>query len=157
MVAVDRVDAIIDATGVGRSSLIPILQDIQAEYRYLPQEALQRVAERLDVPLIDVFGVATFYRSFSLEPRGKHCVTVCLGTACHVRGAQRLSAELSRRLGVEPGHTTPDGEFTFETVNCLGACALGPIVVCDGEYNGQMGAKDVDRVLEQCREGGAPE
>ena len=157
MVAVDRVDAIIDALGAERSSLIPILQDIQEEYRYLPREALQRVAELLDIPLIDVFGVATFYRSFTLEPRGKHCLTVCLGTACHVRGAPRLVDELSRRLDITPGHTTPDGEFTLETVNCLGACALGPIVVADGEYNGQMGVKDLDRILEQCTEGGAAE
>ena len=150
MVDLQRVDEIIDAAGAKRSSLISILQDIQAEFRYLPQPALFRVAERLELPAVDVFGVATFYRSFALEPRGRHTLTVCLGTACHVRGAPRLVDELCRRLGVDPGGTTADGEFTLETVNCLGACALGPMVVADGEYNGQVTVRDLDRIVKGC-------
>jgi NADH:ubiquinone oxidoreductase subunit E len=157
VVELERVDQIIDAVGSKRSSLIPILQDIQSEYRYLPQDALKRVAERLDIPEVDVFGVATFYRSFSLTPRGKHTLTVCVGTACHVRGAPRLVDELCRRLEVKPGQTTSDGEFTLETVNCLGACALGPIVVVDDEYRGQVAVRDLDGILKECTEGRAEE
>ena len=149
MVAVDRVDAIIDALGAERSSLIPILQDIQEEYRYLPREALQRVAELLDIPLIDVFGVATFYRSFTLEPRGKHCLTVCLGTACHVHGAPKILEKAADKIGVGPGETSEDMRFSLETVNCLGCCALGPVMVVDGEYHGKLPPTDTEKVLEQ--------
>ncbi|KPJ53325.1 hypothetical protein AMJ39_05075 [candidate division TA06 bacterium DG_24] len=121
--------------------LIAVLQDIQEHYNYLPEAALQEVAARLDIPLRDVYGVATFYRSFSLAPKGEHIVTVCLGTACHVRGGARIVEALARELEIEAGETTPDLEFTLETVNCLGCCAIGPIVVVDGEYHGEMTAQ----------------
>ncbi len=127
-------------------SLIAMLEEIQAEDGYLSEEALRSVAERTGRSLVDVYGVATFYRSFSLKPRGRHLICACLGTACHVRGAPGIVEELERCLGVKAGETTSDGEFTLETVNCLGACALGPIIVVDGRYFSnvdQAGVKDI--------------
>jgi len=115
-----------------------LLLDIQSHLNWLPEEVLREVAQRLQVPLIDVYGVATFYKAFSLKPRGKHLITVCLGTACHVRGGQRIAEAISRELGIQPGETTKDLKFSLETVNCLGCCAIGPIVVVDGEYYGGM-------------------
>jgi len=117
-----------------RGSLIAILEEIQLRYGYLPEEALRAVSERTGRSLVDIYGIATFYRSFSLKPRGKHLVCACLGTACHVRGAPAVVERLKEQLGIEPGETTPDRLFTLETVNCLGACALGPVVVIDGHY-----------------------
>ena len=145
----EKVVAIVSKYGGNRDSLVSILQDIQFEYRYLPEEALRAVARQLDLPLIQVYGVATFFRAFSLKPRGEHMVSVCLGTACHVRGAPRVLDEVKRQLGIEPGETTEDMRFTLETVNCLGACALGPIVVIDGKYRGQMGPGKVKKILKK--------
>lgn len=140
---------IINKNGNNKSNLIAILQDIQSECNYLPEEALRIVATELNVSLTDVYGIATFFRSFSLKPRGKHLISVCLGTACHVRNAPRILTELQKRLGILPGETTKDNEFTLETVNCLGACALGPIVVIDDEYNGQVTVRKVNSILEK--------
>jgi len=142
-----KVDTIVDEYGCNRDSLISILQDIQSEYRYLPEDVLRQVARRLELPLIQVYGVATFFKSFSLKPRGEHMVRVCLGTACHVRGAPSVLDEVKRRLGVEPGETTKDMQFTLETVNCLGACALGPLLVMDDKYQGQMSPGKIRKVL----------
>ena len=136
-----------------RKFLIPVLQDIQEHYNYLPEELLLEVAERIGRPLRDVYGVATFYRAFSLTPKGKHIVTVCLGTACHVRGGARIAETLARELKVEPGQTTEDMEFTLETVNCLGCCAIGPIVVVDGEYYGMVDNRKALSILRKYREG----
>ncbi|MBL7108328.1 MAG: NADH-quinone oxidoreductase subunit NuoE [Candidatus Cloacimonetes bacterium] len=127
--------------------LMPILQDIQSEYNYLPEKALEEVSQKLNVPFIDVYGVATFYKSFSLTPKGKHIVTVCVGTACHVRGGQRIVDKISRELKIESGETTPDMNFSLETVNCLGCCAIGPIVVIDDEYHGEMTTKKIVSLL----------
>jgi NADH-quinone oxidoreductase E subunit len=132
-----------------KSSLIAVLQDVQEKYNWLPPEALRLISERLCVPLIDVYSVATFYRAFSLTPRGKHVVTVCLGTACHVRGAPTVMDRAKHKLKIEPGDTTPDGNFTLESVNCLGACALAPIVVVDGKYYGQTTIQKVDHIVDQ--------
>lgn len=151
-VEMGKVDAIIDRHAVEHRGLIPSLLDLQNEYHYLPQEALQRVSERTKIPLIRVFQVASFYKAFSLEPRGKHLITVCLGTACHVRGGTRLVEQIERLLGVEPGQTTKDEQFTLETVNCLGCCALGPVMILDGRYYGSMAASKVERVLKKYRE-----
>ena len=118
--------------------LIGILQDVQEHYRYLPKHPLERVAELLNVPLAQVYAVATFFKAFSLEPRGEHELHVCMGTACHVRGAQQVLEELQRELDINAGETTADKFVTLETVNCVGACALGPIVVVDGEYHGHI-------------------
>jgi len=123
-----------------RDSLISILQDIQREYKYLPQETLEIVATQLGLSMIQVYGVATFFRAFSLKPRGEHSVCICTGTACHVRGASSVLGELERQLGVDAGETTADMKYTLETANCMGVCALGPVVVVDGKYHGQMNA-----------------
>jgi len=143
----DKVSSVICKYGARKQALIPILQDIQAELNWLPEEALQTVAEALQVALIDVYGVATFYTSFSLKPRGKHLVTVCLGTACHVRGGQRIAEAISRELGIKAGETTEDLGFSFETVNCLGCCATGPVAVIDGEYYGGMTSRKISSIL----------
>jgi NADH-quinone oxidoreductase subunit E len=135
-----------------QGGLISILQDIQARYGYLPADALKMVASETGRPLVDVYGAATFYRAFSLKPHGKHLVTICQGTACHVRGAARVREELVRKLGIEPAQTTPDRQFTLEAVNCVGACALAPIVVVDGEFHGQMTATKVDALIRQVQE-----
>jgi NADH-quinone oxidoreductase subunit E len=132
-----------------KSALIAVLQDIQGKYMWLPPEALKMVSERLSVPMTDIYSVATFYRAFSLVPRGKHIVTVCLGTACHVRGAQAVLDRLEERLEVKPGCTTVGGTFTLESVNCLGACALAPIVVVDGKYLGQTTVQKADKIIDQ--------
>jgi NADH:ubiquinone oxidoreductase subunit E len=120
------------------SPLIEVLQDIQGRDGYLSEEALRDVAARLAVPLIEVYRVASFYRAFSLTPRGRHIITVCTGTACHVRGSPRMLEDVLGHLGVRPGETTEDGAFTVEPVNCLGACALGPVAVIDGVYHDHM-------------------
>lgn len=133
--------------------IVSILQDIQNKHGYLPEESLREVAERMERPLADVYGVATFYRSFSLKPRGKHLVLVCLGTACHVRSAPMIAADFERQLGIRAGETTPDNEFTLETVNCLGACALGPIVVADGVYFSNVGTAKVKQIINKIRKG----
>lgn len=135
-----------------QGSLISILEDIQDEYRYLPEDALRAVARMTGRSLVDVFGVATFYKAFSLKPRGRHLVSVCLGTACHVRSASDVVDEFSRQLGVKPGETSADREFTLETVNCLGTCALGPIVAVDGRYFSQVKRKDVKQIILESRE-----
>jgi len=132
-----------------KSSLIAVLQDVQEKFNWLPPEALRLISEELCIPLIDVYSVATFYRAFSLTPRGKHVVTVCLGTACHVRGAPTVLDRMTHRLKIEPGCTTPDEHFTLESVNCLGACALAPIVVVDGKYYGQTTVQKVDAIIDQ--------
>ena len=143
----EKVVAIVNKYGGNRDSLVSILQDVQSEYHYLPEDALRAVASQLDIPLIQVCGVATFFKAFSLKPRGEHIVSVCLGTACHVRGAPAVLDEVKRQLGVGPGETTEDMQFTLETVNCLGACALGPIVVVDDKYHGQMSPGKAKKAL----------
>ena len=127
--------------------LISILEDVQAHYNYLPEEALRKIAKELRIPLRDVYGVATFYGAFRLKPCGKHLIHVCMGTACHVRGAKRVLEEIERELDIRSGETTQDKKFTLESVNCLGACALGPIVVIDGEYHGNMTPVKVKSLL----------
>lgn len=151
-VDISKVDEIVERNGLEPRKLIQDLLDIQKEYYYLPREAMQRVAERLQIPLVQVYQVASFYKAFSLQPRGKHMITVCLGTACHVRGGVRLVEQIGRLLGIQPGETTRDRQFTLETVNCLGCCALGPVMVLDGKYYGAMAASKVDRVLKKYTE-----
>ena len=121
-----------------KSFLIPILQDVQKELNYLPKEALEAVSSELEISISRIYEVATFYKAFSLTPRGKHQLSLCLGTACHVRGAPLIGEHIERTLGIEAGATTEDLEYTYETVNCVGACALGPILVADDEYQGNM-------------------
>jgi NADH-quinone oxidoreductase subunit E len=136
-----------------KGRLIAVLEEIQAEYGYLTEESLRTVSKEIGLPLVDVYSVATFYRSFSLKPRGKHLIYACLGTACHVRGAPRVVEEFERQLGIKSGQTTADMEFTLETVNCLGACALGPVVVIDGHYFSKVRKSKVSQLIENARNG----
>jgi NADH:ubiquinone oxidoreductase subunit E len=121
-----------------QSELIEIMLDIQEEYKYLPEAVLRELSKELNIPVMEIYRVANFYKAFYLEPKGKHLITVCMGTACHVRGAPRFVDELLGQLGIKPGETTSDGEFTVETVNCVGACALGPLIIMDGKYYDHM-------------------
>ena len=136
--------------GKDRSALISVLQDVHAEYNYLPEGSLDVISREMGISLASIYGVATFFRAFSFKPRGRHLATVCMGTACHVRGSTTLLAEAEERLGISPGETTRDRRFTLETVNCLGCCAVGPLMVVDGEYHGEMDKKGVEAVLEGC-------
>ena len=152
--SLEKVDEIIDRYNAEKESLIRILQDITSEYNYLPEPCLRRVTQRLNVPLSEVFEVATFYKAFSLEPRGKYLIHLCLGTACHVRSAPQILRRIERKLNIKAGETSEDLMFTLETVNCLGACALGPVVVIDGEYHGQVTQTEVEELLDKCTETG---
>ncbi|MFC1919306.1 NADH-quinone oxidoreductase subunit NuoE [Chloroflexota bacterium] len=145
----DKVTEVTQSYGCKHSELIHILQDIQTEFGYLPEEALRLVSEKTGASLVDVYGMATFFKSFRLKPRGRHLVTVCMGTACHVRGAQRIVDTIERDIGIEPGGTTEDDKYSLETVNCIGACAGGPMVMVDGNYHGQMDTKQVETILEK--------
>ena len=131
--------------------LIEILQDMQAQFNYLPEDGLRAVSERLGVPPIEVFRVANFYKAFSLEPRGRHLLTVCTGTACHVRGAPRLIDTVVGELNISPGETTEDGAFTLEGVNCLGCCALGPVVILDGVYHDHITPGKLRKLIAKTR------
>lgn len=131
------------------SALIAVLQDIQRDLRYLPKEGLRRVAEYLGVPLSQVYRVATFYTAFSLVPRGKHVIKVCMGTACHLKGAAMVAEAVERILGIGPDQTTDDLLFTLETVNCLGACALAPVVVIDTDYHAHMDTAKIARLIDK--------
>lgn len=146
-IEISRVDAIIAKHGLAQRGLIPSLLEIQDVFHYLPPEAMRRVAEQMQIPVVQVQQVAEFYKAFSLEPRGKHIITVCLGTACHVRGSEFLVDQIGRVLDIAPGQTTQDMQFTLEAVNCLGCCALGPVMVVDGKYYGNMAISKVERVL----------
>lgn len=146
-----KVQSIIDKHGGQKKNLIAMMMDVQTRFNYLPPESLRLIAAALDMPLIDVIGVATFYRAFSLKPRGKHTCLVCLGTACHVRGGPKILEELERRLEIAPGETTKDRRFTLETVACLGCCAIGPVVVIDGDYHGHATIRKIEPILEKYR------
>lgn len=143
----EAIDAIVSKYEAKQTALIMILQDVQKHYRYLPVEALRLVAKRMDLPVAQIFGVATFYRSFSLKPKGKNHVCVCTGTACHVRQAGVIVDRLETALKIKAGETTSDQQFSLETVNCLGACALGPLVTANEQYYGNMTVRKVDRML----------
>lgn len=145
----DKVKEIVQKYNSDKGFLVPILQDVQKALNYLPREALNAVSKNLDVPISRVFEVATFYKAFSLKPLGKHKLHLCVGTACHVRGATLIQDSVERTLNVKSGETTPDLKFTFETVNCLGACALGPILVVDDEYHGQVNLSKTNKILKK--------
>jgi NADH-quinone oxidoreductase subunit E len=150
----ETIVGIVKGRSEGLGGLIAILEDIQSRFGYLPKDALSVVADRTGRSLVDVYGVATFYKSFSLEPRGRHLISVCLGTACHVRSAPIVAEEFQRQLGLKRGSgTTEDREFTLERVNCLGACALGPIVVVDGHYFSNVGTGNVRKIISKARKG----
>jgi NADH-quinone oxidoreductase subunit E len=151
MIDTDTLEMILARHGRDPANVIAILQDIQAEVNWLPEEDLGYVCSALDIPPSKMMSLATFYKAFSLTPRGRHIVQVCLGTACHVRGAERILGAVERELGIAGGETDEDLQWTLETVGCLGACALGPIVVVDGEYHGQMTSAKATRLLQRIK------
>jgi NADH-quinone oxidoreductase subunit E len=144
---VTKVDEIVDKYQGEEGVLIQVLQDVQAEYNWLPEEALTQVSKRLGVPLSQAYNVASFYKAFSLTPRGRHLVSVCLGTACHVRGGPKILDKVEELLEIKSDETTPDQKFTLQRVNCLGCCALGPVIVVDGEYHGRLPVSKVEEIL----------
>jgi NADH-quinone oxidoreductase subunit E len=150
---IEKIDRIIDRHHSEASSLIQILLEIQSENNWLPKEALARVSEKLTVPLSRIRHITTFYKSFSLSPKGRHEVHVCTGTACHVRGAQRVLEAVEDVTGVKAGETDPELNFSVETVGCIGCCALGPVVVVDGEYHGNILPAQVEGVLKIEKQG----
>ncbi len=144
-----KVEGLIDSYVDKKEQLISLLQDIQAEFNYIPQDVIIKISQKLDIPLSQVFSVATFFQAFSLKPRGRHTITVCVGTACHVKGGQRLVEKMARDYNLKPGETTDDERFTLETANCLGCCALGPVVVVDGKYESQVNPEKLDKILKK--------
>jgi len=142
-----KIDKIIAKYQGDAGSLIQVLLEIQSENRWLPKEALEKVSKKLKVPLNRIQHIVTFYKAFSLVPKGRHEVHVCTGTACHVRGAPRLLDSVQDLIGIKPGETDLDLKFSLETVNCLGCCALGPVMVVDGEYHGKMAPAKSEEVL----------
>jgi len=148
-VDLNEVCTIIERHGYQKASLIGILQDIQMKMNYLPRKALIQVSKSLGVSLTSIYEVATFYKAFSLEPKGKHTIQVCLGTACHVRGGARVLDYLENRLEIKAGGTTRDLSFTLESVNCLGACALGPMMVIDKKYYGKINTNKIESILKK--------
>jgi len=130
-----------------RTALISILHDIQGRYNYLPDGALRKVAQKLQIDLSNLYGVATFYKSFSLIPKGKHSITLCCGTACHVRGGPKLLREVAQLLNIEPGQTTKDRMFSLQAVNCLGVCAIGPVMLVDEKYYGEMNPVKARKII----------
>jgi len=145
----DRIDQIIDKHQGDASSLIQILLEIQKENRWLPKEALEKVSRRLQVPLNRIQHIVTFYKAFSLVPRGRHEIHVCMGTACHVRGAPRVLDTVQDLTGIKPGETDGDLKFSLETVNCLGCCALGPVVEVNGKHHGKVAPAEIAEVLKK--------
>ena len=133
--------------------LISVLQEVQKYYNYLPQDSIKIISQKLDIPLRDIYGVASFYKSFSFKPKGKHIITTCLGTACHVRGGQKIADAINRELKINIGETTKDDMFTHETAACLGCCAIGPIVVADGEYHSGIRPDSVKTFIKEIRKG----
>ena len=132
-----------------RENLIMILQAIQRRYNYLPRTSLTYLSEKIDVPLSHIYGMGTFYKSFSLEPRGRHIISICLGTACHVRGGERVMERMQEALHIQAGETTEDGRFTLESVRCLGCCSLGPVVKINEDVHGRLTSDKVSKILDK--------
>lgn len=136
-----------------KNKIVGILQDVQDYYGYLPEDVLIYISNKLNIPLSQIYSISTFYRAFSLKPKGKFRIKVCLGTACHVRGGYTIAEFLKKELKILPGETTDDGLFSFDTVNCLGACAIGPIVVVNEKYYGQMNVNKMEKLIEELKNG----
>ena len=145
----DDIDRLIEKHRYDESALIGIMQDIQKEFNYLPQEMLVKIAQRLDIPLSRVYSIATFYKAFSLVPRGRHQIGVCIGTACHVRGGQSVVEKLERELGIRSGQTTNDLKFTLQTVRCLGCCSLAPVMRIDNDTFGRLNQSAIPKILKR--------
>lgn len=151
----EKVKEIIQRYSGDSSYLVPILQDVQKEFNYLPKDALREVSVNLEVPISRVYEVVTFYKAFSLKPKGRYQLSLCTGTACHVRGAELIARNVEDLLGIKEGDTTADLEFSFETVGCLGACALGPVLVVNGEYHGHMNIAKSTKIIKKLGKKGA--
>jgi NADH:ubiquinone oxidoreductase subunit E len=151
MIDQEKFEAIISLYEAAPENLIPVLHDLQEAYHYLPKEELQAVAERLNVPLTQVYSVATFYKGFSLEPQGVHHVRVCQGTTCHLHGSQRLQEGVVRRLGIEPGYTSPEGHFSLERVKCVGKCGAAPVLAVDQDYFGEVTVDTLTKIFKPFR------
>lgn len=150
------VAGIIQRYGGDADMLIPMMQDMQAEYGYLPQAELKELARRTRVPLAQIYSVATFYASFRLMPKGDHTIQLCLGTVCFLKGAHKIAEAIQREFELVPGETSPDGKFTFAPVNCVGACALAPVMVLDGEYHGGLTTGSAVELLHKVAAGDPP-
>lgn len=146
------IEGIIRQHGAQKSALIAMLQDIQHEYTYLPEDALRHLARTVGVPLSRAYSLATFYRAFSLKPKGRHPISVCLGTACHVKGAVKILEKFERELGIKSGQTTPDLNFGLEQVRCLGCCGLAPVVTVGQDLYGKVTLVRVDQILKRYQE-----
>jgi NADH-quinone oxidoreductase subunit E len=146
---VSKIDGIIHQYGARKSAILSILQDIQAGEKYLPKDALEHVSQKMQIPMVQVFRIATFYNALSLKPRGRHKIDVCLGTACHVRGGDRILDKLKRDLGISVGETTKDKRFTLESVHCVGCCSLGPVAVIDGDVYGRLSQDKVPALVKE--------
>lgn len=142
-----RLDAVIAECKDDKSRLMHVMQEAQGIYGYLPREVQVMIAEGMDIPLEKIYGVATFYAQFSLSPKGEYDISVCLGTACYVKGAQPIIDKISEVLGIEPGECTPDGKFSLEECRCIGACGLAPVFTVNGEVYGKITADDVPGIL----------
>jgi len=145
---ISRIDQIIDKYEGEEGILIQLLLDIQQELNWIPKEVAERISQRLNIPQTQIYRVASFYAAMSLTPRGRHLVSVCMGTACHVRGSPRLLDRITDILKIQPGETSTDMRFTLNTVNCLGCCAMGPVVVVDGVYHSKPSTPDLREILE---------
>ena len=145
--SMDRIDKIINKYSDEQGVLIQLLLDVQRELNWIPKEAIMRINQRLKIPVSEIYRVASFYTALSLKPRGKHLVRVCAGTACYVRGGPRILDSVERSFSIKPGETTGDNKFSLETVNCLGCCALGPVVEIDGQYHGKLSPANIGQLL----------
>jgi len=145
----EKLDKLLEEYEKERGSLIGLLQDIHEEFGYLPEEYLREASRRLNIPLSRFYSLVTFYSTFRLEPIGKHHICACVGTACHVRGAPLIVDTIERELNIKAGETSADGEYTLDVVNCVGACALGPLVTVDGEFHGKMTQKTVKKLMKK--------
>ena len=148
-----KIEKILSGYPAEKRFSLAIMQDIQREFNYISRDALELISGYLAIPLSKLYGMATFYRALSLEPKGKHIIKICDGTACHIRSSQAILAEIEKLLEISPGEMTKDGLFSLETVNCVGACALAPVMVIDGDYHGKMSPKDIAGIVEQYKGG----
>jgi len=149
----DLIERIVARYQSDRGMLIPMMQDLQAECGYLPQAELKALSKRLGVPLSQIYSVATFYAAFRLVPKGEHTIQLCMGTVCYLKGANKIAEALQRQFDLVPGSTSPDGKFTFLPVNCVGACALAPVMIVDGQYYGHLEVDSAVELLEQIAAG----
>ena len=149
--SIEQIDKIIDKYINEKGVLIQLLLDIQHEFSWIPKEAIMEINKKLKIPVSEIYRVASFYTALSLKPRGRHLIRVCSGTACYVRGGPRILDSVERSLNIKAGETTADKNFSLETVNCLGCCALGPVVEIDGQYHGKLTSANIKQLLSQSK------